>query len=177
MIPHASQVFLAVSLYNEQEARLAGTGHNYMTNSRDIPIQRSTQYKATRGLIGPLLVLSMLILAALACDIDQKLGSLSVGGAPRKFDAWVGETHWAEVSVKEGAKYEVVIAHPSNSTVEGDIMLRDRSTGHILGGAEGVITSAGLTADFVGLTSGKVDILFSFTDNLDDCTIRVLEIK
>jgi hypothetical protein len=151
--------------------------HRYMIKSRDIPIRRPTEYNATRGLISPLAVLSMLLLAALACDIDQKLGSLSVGGAPRKVDAWVGETHWAEVSVKEGAKYEVVIAHPSNSTVEGDILLRDRSTGRTLGTAEGVITSAGLTADFVAVTSGKVDILFSFRGNLDDCTIRVLEIK
>src|SRR5450432_3548153 len=51
----------------------------------------------------------MLILASMACDVDQNYPPLFVGASPTKFDPWVYENHDWPADVVPGTKYEVIL--------------------------------------------------------------------
>jgi hypothetical protein len=132
--------------------------------------------------IVPFLAFTMLIFAALACDIDQNFGNLMVNGTPQPFTPAVAENHTWTASVSPNMKYEVIISiQANNPDLKGinRLWVSDTSTGkNRYAFVEGAITSAkSLNATFVAPADGKILILFIPDEGRTICTIQLKQIQ
>jgi hypothetical protein len=134
----------------------------------------------TSHIIG--LVTLALVLAVLACDMDQNFPDLIVNAKPSTFDPWVGEMHYWSANVVPSAKYELVLTlgnivgvYSEGGFSTGDIFVNGDSCGDCRLSLPSVVPNSENKLIFIGPANGRVRIRFVPGQRYGKSTIQLKE--